>query len=430
MFPLTNEIISLLSIPPKCPLSMPVERFEMSFEQMKLGDVKRTKLLHIRNHLCENNITKLMADDYYEAYVATVIDNAHLFVVPLAYIKIMGHEVNGSYFRDSTPSIHHFLASILMDFMKNKDEFYELSISTDEQYLKLVKSRQLFCAKFKANKRHYYARVRIVDTVKSVNSQVIGLIVFDIDMGTITTIPPRSLYYLPDCLARIEPFGLVVKPNYLAYKNRPTNDKRHKLQSMMAAIFERAHPKIRIKTTLRQERKSEAIKGPYNEVDIEMKIESNEMDLIKLLTVVHSDEFTREIDNLKIMEQISLLDIDPSCPDQVFSQGVHVRDPMKLFEFISQSNRRMITCDFAAGITAIEETSMHCLTVNTHSKLDEKIADLIEHFKITPLTVALAQCANNFYYETDEKASLLELPDDLPIYMVRFFSLILFVNSI
>ena len=422
MFPLTNDIISLLSIPPKCSLSMPVERFEMSFEQMKLGDVKRNKLLHIRNHLCENNITKLMADDYYEAYVATVIDNAHLFVVPLVYIKIMGHEVNGSYFKGSNPSIHHFLASILMDTMKNKDDFYKLSLATDQQYLKLVKSRQMFCAKFKAGDRHYYARVRIINTVKSINSQVIGLIVFDVDMGTITTIPPRSLYYLPDCLARIEPFGLVVKPNYLAYRNRPTNDQRHKLQSDLAGVFEKAHPKVKIKTTMRQERKSEAIKGPYNEADIEMKIESNTMDLVELLTIAHPDKFTRELDNLKIMQQIKLLDIDPSNPNQLFTQMVHVREPIKLFQFLSESARRMITCELAAGTTAIEETSMRCLTVNTRSKWDEKIDALIEHFKITPVTVALAQCANSFYYETDEIATLLELPDDLPIYMVSFFN--------
>ena len=65
---------------------------------------------------------------------------------------------------------------------------------------------------------------------------------------------------------------------------------------------------------------------------------------------------------------------------------------------------------------------MRCLTVNTRSKWDEKIDALIEHFKITPVTVALAQCANSFYYETDEKATLLELPDDLPIYMVKFLT--------
>ena len=42
------------------------------------------------------------------------------------------------------------------------------------------------------------------------------------------------------------------------------------------------------------------------------------------------------------------------------------------------------------------------------------------------MTVPLAQCAKNCYYEVDEtNASPLELPDDLPIDMVRFFKMYL-----
>ena len=86
MFPIDVYLLQILPIAPKFSVTQPVERFELNLSDcLSSGALKL--LNHLRNHLLDNMLTKLLAKEYYEAYVTTVIDSAHVFVIPLGRVS-------------------------------------------------------------------------------------------------------------------------------------------------------------------------------------------------------------------------------------------------------------------------------------------------------------------------------------------------------
>lgn len=86
VFPIDVYLLQILPISPKFSTAQPVERFELNLSDC-LSSEKLKQLDHLRNHLLDNMHTKLLAKEYYEAYVTTVIDSAHIFVVPLGRVS-------------------------------------------------------------------------------------------------------------------------------------------------------------------------------------------------------------------------------------------------------------------------------------------------------------------------------------------------------
>ena len=216
----------------------------------------------------------------------------------------------GTYFKKDThiPMIHEFVANVLKDVM-NRGHF-DLPPSHDVDWASLIKNRQLFCAKINT----LYARVRLIDTIISPTGNITGLVVFDIDIGTVTTITPRHLFYLPEQLAKLEPLGLVIRPHQLGVDQHVPF---LRLQNDLAVFFETRHPRVHIRTVQRQEKKSDTIKGMFNEAIIEVRLSNQENkhhDMVDLIQQLDKG-FKREPDLFAIIRQ-SKLEI---CPDHVGS---------------------------------------------------------------------------------------------------------------
>ena len=170
--------------------------------------------------------------------------------------------------------------------------------------------KQLFCAQIK----RYYARVRIINTVLDPTGNVIELIVLDIDMGTIVTIKPRKLFYLPDELASVEPLGVVVRPSEVCDRAQ-NNAEREKVQSDLASLLEKLHPKCHIKTLVRQYRESDTIRGPFSDAIIEVKIDGKYENLRNVLECRFPGVFYRERQAVLVAQhRLGILNADLGIP--------------------------------------------------------------------------------------------------------------------
>ena len=125
------------------------------------------------------------------------------------------------------------------------------------------------------------------------------LIVLDIDMGSIVTIKPRKLFYLPDSLTLLEPLGVVVRPAEVGVRAH-NNTVREKVQSDLARLLENLHPKCRIKTIVRQYRESDTIRGPYTDAIVEVQIDGKYENLRNVLECHFPGVFYHEKEAVKI----------------------------------------------------------------------------------------------------------------------------------
>ena len=159
---------------------------------------------------------------------------------------------------------------------------------------------------------------------------MIELIVLDIDMGTIVTIKPRKLFYLPDSLASLEPLGVVVRPSEVCDRAQD-NAAREKVQSDLASLLERLHPKCRIKTIVRQYKESDTIRGPFSDAVVEVQIDGKYQDLRHVLECRFPGVFYHEIKMVNVAQHSRLLEFEPG-KTQILTQSVDITKPSLLFD--------------------------------------------------------------------------------------------------
>ena len=111
------------------------------------------------------------------------------------------------------------MTNIIRNVQKSED-FFKIEQASSVDWTEMIRKRKLFAVRvyeFPQTERNasFYIRGRIISKMDNLKD---GLIVLDIDSGTVCRVPLDAISYLPDSIVQIPPLCFPVSPAQLDFK--------------------------------------------------------------------------------------------------------------------------------------------------------------------------------------------------------------------
>lgn len=155
--------------------------------------------------------------DGFEAVITSILDPAHIFITPVAFLEKITNEKD--FKRKQRIDVWDFMTNIIRNVQKSED-FFKIEQASSVDWNEMIRKRKLFAVllhDFPETERKgtFYIRGRIISKMDNLKD---GLIVLDIDSGTVLRVPLDAISYLPDSIVQIPPLCFPVSPAQLDFK--------------------------------------------------------------------------------------------------------------------------------------------------------------------------------------------------------------------
>ena len=202
------------------------------------------RILELKQILQSNELrweTLAAQSDGFEAVITSILDPAHIFITPVAFLEQMANEKDSK--RKHRIDVWDFMANIILKVQKSED-FFKIEQAPSVDWTEMIRKRKLFAVLVQpfpiTEQKPFYIRGRIISKMESLDD---GLIVLDIDSGMVCRVPLDSISYLPDTIVQIPPLCFPVSPAQLDFK--PENWEQ--TQGHMGIILQRFKTVVKIK---------------------------------------------------------------------------------------------------------------------------------------------------------------------------------------
>ena len=150
--------------------------------------------------------------DGFEAVITTILDPAHIFITPVAFLKDLANEKESEQLKRI--DVWDFMANVIKYIHKSED-FFKIEQAKNVNWDQMIRKRKIFAVNLQDDCSTYYVRGRVISKFEKIND---GVIVLDIDSGMICRVPLDAISYLPDTIAQIPPLCFPVSPAELDFK--------------------------------------------------------------------------------------------------------------------------------------------------------------------------------------------------------------------
>ena len=179
------------------------------------------RILELKQTLQTNELrweTLAAQTDGFEAVITSILDPAHIFITPVAFLEQIANAKDSQ--RKQRIDVWDFMTNIIRNVQKSED-FFKIEQPHSVDWTEMIRKRKLFAVQlfdFPKTERngYFYIRGRIISKMDNIQD---GLIVLDIDSGTVCRVPLHSISYLPDTIVQIPPLCFPVSPAQLDFKS-------------------------------------------------------------------------------------------------------------------------------------------------------------------------------------------------------------------